>query len=110
MLDKITDKLDRERIDDYEVYDKIPSDVIGITGDLKNATIYIPEEMDDELYRIDDFLRREARFLRTRLGVSSDKKKVRTIEIMGTLTLSQYVKLVDFIIDEADFCAIVDIQ
>lgn len=110
MLDKITDKLDQERIDDYEVYDSIPSNEIGISSDIKDTIIYVPESMEDELYRIDDFLRREARFLRTKLGISDDRKRVRTIEVMGSLTLSQYVKLVDFIIDEADFCAIVDIQ
>ena len=107
MLNKIVEKLDQLRIGDFEVYSKIPEDEISVTAELRNTIIYVPEDLEDELYRIDDFLRREARFLRTKLGLS-DKQEIKTIQIQGTLTLPQYTKLIKFIIDEVDFCGIIE--
>ena len=107
MLNKIEDKLNQQHITDYEVFDKIPTEEISVTAELKNTVIYVPDEMEDELYRIDDFLRREARFLRTKIGLP-DKKGIKTLQIQGTLTIAQYVKLIKYIVDEVDFCGIIE--
>ncbi len=107
MIDKIKEKLEQKRIHEYEISSDISRDEISITGNPKNTVIYIPEDIDEYLYRLDDFLRVEARYLRTTLGQDL-KNRVKTISINGTLTLSQYMKLVEYIIEETDFCRIIE--
>lgn len=108
MLDKITGSLDKNGVE-YEVSPKVPRDEVGILGDTKNTVIYVPEDYEEELYRIDDFIRHEARFLRTKTETVPGKKWLNAISVQGNLTLPQYTNLVKFIVDETDSCKIVNL-
>lgn len=107
MIDKIEEKLNQKRINEYEIAGEVSKDEISITGNPKNTVIYIPEDIDEYLYKLDDFLRIEARYLRTTLG-EDPKYRVKTISISGTLTFPQYMKLIEYIIKETDFCRIIE--
>lgn len=109
MTDDLVEKLSKSGISEFEVTDKISKEDISILGDTKNTIIYIPLDLEEEVYRIDDFLRREARFLRTSLGNCSGRNDIKTISIQGSLTVPQYIKLVKYIIEETDFCNIFSI-
>lgn len=106
-LDRIVERLDKIDVKDYTVVDKISKEEVSISGELKNTEIYVPEDEDDLIYKINDFLKRESRFLRTRVVPSPDKKSMRVLVIDGSLTLPQYTKLIKFITEESDFCNIV---
>lgn len=106
-LDRIVDRLEKTDVKDYAVIDKISGDDINVSGELRNTEIYVPEDYDDLIYKINDFLKRESRFLRTKIIQSPDKKNMRILVIEGSLTLPQYAKLVKFITEESDFCNIV---
>lgn len=109
MIDTITGKLNSSGIVDFSVEDHVPKDEVSILGDLKNTKIFIPEDYEDEIYRIDDLIRSEARFLRTKIEADPGKSWLRIIDIQGSLTLAQYIKIVKFIIDETDSCVIVNL-
>ena len=106
-LDRIVDRLDLIYVKDYNVVDKISKEDVNISGELRNTEINVPEDYDDIIYKINDFLKRESRFLRTKIIQSPDKKNMRILVIEGSLTLPQYAKLVKFITEESDFCNIV---
>lgn len=106
-LDRIINRLEKIDVKDYTVVDKVSKEDINISGGLRNTEIYIPENFDDLVYKINDFLKRESRFLRTKVITSPDKKNMRILVIEGSLTLPQYTKLVKFITEESDFCNII---
>ena len=106
-LDRIVDRLDKIDVKDYDVVEKISREDVNISGELRNTEIYVPEEYDDLIYKINDFLKHESRFLRTRVMPAPDQKNMRILIIDGSLTLPQYTKLVKFITEESDFCNIV---
>lgn len=106
MITKITEKLDRDRISDYEITSKIPKDVISVFPDSRNTRVYIPEDLEYYQYDIDDFIRSMIPSMRTNTSMERD------IYIMkvygGTFNETQLYKLVKFIIDETDFCSLLN--
>lgn len=105
MIDKIVDELDKKRIQDYEVAKKISLDNISLTTDLDNLTVYIPEENEYDQYSIDSFLRSMNPLIRTYTKLDKD---IYVMKVFRPITVSQYVKLVDEIIDLNDFCTIIN--
>ena len=105
MIKKLVEKLDKNRIEDYEVVKKIPTDVISVVPDQKNVKIYIPADLEYEQYSIDDFLRKEARFVRT--NTESLNRNMLCMTLNGTLQFSQLYNLVDYIIGEEGFCSLI---
>jgi hypothetical protein len=106
MIQKITERLDKDGETDYEVSDRIPSDVISITGELNGLKIYIPTDLDYAQYEIDDFIRSMAKFIRTNT-ITEKGRFVMTLN--GNLNFIQYYKLIKNIIKEEGFCTILDI-
>jgi hypothetical protein len=106
MIQKITERLDKDGETDYEVSDRIPSDVISITGELNGLKIYIPTDLDYAQYEIDDFIRSMAKFVRTNT-ITEKGRFVMTLN--GNLNFIQYYKLIKNIIKEEGFCTILDI-
>lgn len=106
-LDRIVDRLEMIDVKDYDIVEKVSKDDVNISGELRNTEIYVPEEYDDLIYKVNDFLKHESRFLRTKVIPSPDQKDMRILIIEGSLTLPQYTKLVKFITEESDFCNIV---
>lgn len=107
MIEKLVDKLEKDRLEDFEVSNRIPKDVISITTDLKDIRIYIPTELDYAQYEIDDEIRRNAKFLRTKIIL--DRNIYEMTLIGGTLTFSQYYNVVKYIIKEQGFCTLLDL-
>lgn len=103
MIEKITTKLEQEGIGDYEVSDRIPTDVISITGEPNGLKIYIPRDYEYSQYEIDDFIRTQAKFVRTNTNL---ERNIYVMKLTGSLTFPQMYKLVKFIIDEEGFCTL----
>ena len=106
MIGKLVDKLEKSRLEDFEVSDKIPKDVISVTTDLKDIRIYIPTDLDYAQYEIDDEIRRNAKFLRTKTVL--DRNMYIMTLIGGTLTFSQFYNVIKYIIEELGFCTLLD--
>ena len=106
MINKITEKLDQEGITDYEVSDRVPTDVISMTGEPGGLKIYIPRDYEYSQYEIDDSIRTQAKFVRTNI---SSERNINVMKLQGTLTFPQMYKLVKYIINEQGFCTLLNI-
>ena len=104
MIDKIIAKLEKNGYEDFDVVSKIPADSISLTTDLNSLKIYLPKEYEFDQYGIDDFLRGMAGYLRTRTVLDRD---IYVMSVTGRLTEDQYCKLLQYIIDEEEFVAII---
>lgn len=105
MIKDIIEKLDKDKILDYEVTNKIPNDVISITSDLDFLRIYIPIDMEYSQYGIDDYIRSMIPYLRTSTVLD---RNIYMMKLSGKLTKDQYIKLIKYIIKEEGFCSIID--
>ena len=103
VLEKITQKLDKERIDDYEVNESIPRDVVSVDLENGQTKIYIPEDYDYAQYEIDDFLRSKSSMIRT---TTETERDITVMKVNKTLTINQIYDLIRFIIKHYDFCSI----
>lgn len=106
MLKEIADQLERLGILDIELDDKIPDDVISLTGNLNSLKIFLPDELEYAQYGITDWIRQELRLARTRVSYEG---KFLSIEVRGSLTKAQYIKLIKFIVKEYRFCTLLTI-
>ena len=106
MIDRISKKLDKEGIEDYDIVQKIDKDYINITSDLNNLCIYIPTELEYVQYDIDDYIRSLAPYVRTSTNLDRNLYVMKLAS--GKLTEDQYYKLVKYIIAENEFCALID--
>ena len=87
MITKLTEKLDKDRIGDYEVSNKIPKD------------------LEYSQYEIDDFIRSMAAHIRT---ITILERDIYVMKLSGSLTFEQIYKLIREIIDTEEFCTIID--
>ena len=102
---KATQALEKERVFDFEVSDKISKKSISISGNLENLEIWIPQEQEFSQYSIDDCIRELLPYAYTNTRYESGLYKM---SVKGKLTLTQYIKLLKHIIKEADFVVLVD--
>lgn len=105
MISKIVEKLDKDRVDDYEVTSKIPTDVISISSDLNSVKVYIPKEFEYSQYDIDDCIRSLIPHARTSTMYDRD---IYVMKVSMPLKLDQYCKLIKYIVEEWDFCSIIE--
>ena len=105
MLDRLSQKLDSENIEDYEVVDDIPDNHVSISSELNGTEIYLPERYEYSQYDIDDFIRSLGAGLRTSTTIDRD---MTVLKVKSRLTEQQYFKLIKFIINTEDFCSIVE--
>ena len=103
--DKISDKLEKKGYNDFDISSKIPLDSISVSSDLGALKIYLPKQYEFEQYRIDDFLRDMAGHFRTRTVFD---RNIYIMSVMGKLTEDQYLKLLQYIIDEEEFVTIIN--
>lgn len=105
MLDKVVAKLERNGYEDFNIVSRIPGDAISVTTDLNSLKIYLPKEYEFDQYGIDDFLRGLAGYIRTRTVFDRD---IYVMTVLSRLTEDQYCKLLQHIIDEEEFVAIIN--
>lgn len=103
-IQKLTNNLDREDIDSYEVSSSIPQDSVSINADLDNVEIYFPEECEDFQYDVDAFLRKKIPSIRQN---TSEEDEISIMRLRGKPRFDQYLKLVKFIIEESGYCVII---
>lgn len=105
MIEEIKKKLVSDGVEDFEVSQKIPKDSISITGDIKNIKIYIPMDLEYSQIKIEDFIRKLSKF--NRCSTSLDRN-IFVMKLSDNLTIQQYIKLVEYIVDEEGYCTILD--
>lgn len=104
MIQKLSNDLDRDRIDSYDILNKIPEDSVSIGTDLDFLEIYIPEDYEYSQYGIDNIIRKTAPSIRT----STDyEENFIIMKCKGRLTYPQYYKILKSIIEEEGYCVIV---
>lgn len=106
MIPKLVERLRLDKVEDFEVSDKVSTEDISISGDLNNLKFYIPTGLDYFQYELDDFIRMQAKFVRTQTNL---ERNIYVMKLQGSLTLSQLVKVVKYIIDEQGYCTILDV-
>ena len=100
---EIVEKLEKERIEDFEVREYISDNDISINTDLDNLEIYIPQEADFAKYDIEDFISDMLPYA----SISTTlERKVCILKVRGKMRKDQYFKLIKFIIDEEGFLVI----
>ena len=99
VIDKVTQKLDQERIEDYEVVHSITPGAINIFPNLDKVRIYVPEELEYTQFDIESFIRRNCGMVRVETCIDRD---ILRMEIKGKITEAQLVKLIKYIINETD--------
>lgn len=104
MLDSLIKALDSEPVEDYEVSDRVQKDVISLSINDSIPVIYIPLDMEYCQYDIDDFIREMLPHIRTNTKLD---RNIYILKVSGPLNLTQYVKLVKFIIKIGDFCTLI---
>lgn len=105
MVSKLVARLEHDGIEDFDVSDKIPKDSISVNADLNNLLVYIPFDLEYSQYGIDDFIRSMVPYLRTSTTLDRDIYKMK---LSGKLTEAQYVKLIKYIIEEEEYCVIIN--
>ena len=106
MIPNLVDRLESDGVEDFEVSNKVSTSDISVSGDLGNLKFYIPCDLDYFQYELDDFIRQQAKFVRTQ---TSMERNIYVMKLHGALTLSQLVKVVEYIIEEQGYCIILDI-
>ena len=105
MITKLTEKLDKDGIEDYEVSSRIPNDVISIYPNPSMLKIYIPSNLEYSQYSIDDFIRSMVPHIRT---TTSIERNIYVMKLSGVLNFDQLYKLIKEIIDTEEFCTLLD--
>lgn len=105
MITKLVEKLDKEGIEDYEVSNRIPNDVISIYPNPSMLKIYIPSDLEYSQYSIDDFIRDMVPHIRTSVSL---ERNIYVMKLSGILSFDQLYKLIKEIIDTEEFCTLLD--
>lgn len=106
MLQRITEKLEKEGIQDYEIGRRIPKDTVSITSDLGNLRIYLPLDSEYSQYDIDNFVRSNfGSFVRT---TTKQDRDIFVMTLSTKLNESQYYKLCKFLIEISEFLIILE--
>ena len=106
MINRITDKLDRDGIQDYEVSSRIPKDVASITSDLGNIKINLPLDFEYNQYDIDNFIR--GNFGSQVRTTTKQDRDIYVMTLSTKINENQFYKLVKYIIELTEFITILD--
>jgi hypothetical protein len=102
-VEEIVEKLEKERIEDFEVREYISDTEISINTDLDNIEVYIPKDADFAKYDIEDFI---SDMLPYSSINSVIERRIIILKVRGKMRKDQYLKLVKFIIEEEGFIVI----
>lgn len=106
MIPEITEILDKDDIEDYEVENKVPKDVISISVDEGGKVkIFLPKDYEYSQYDIDDFIRTLYPHYRT---TTTTEGRIKIMKPSGDMDAKKIAKLIEYIIEENEFCTIVD--
>lgn len=102
-VEEIVEKLEKERIEDFEVREYISDNEISINTDLDKLEVYIPREADFARYDIEDFISDMLPYASIN---TTQERKVYVLKVRGRMRKDQYYKLIKFIIEEEGFIVI----
>jgi predicted nucleic-acid-binding protein len=102
-VEEIVEKLEKERIEDFEVREYISDNEISVNTDLDNLEIYIPKEADFARYDIEDLVSDMLPYASIN---TVQERKVYVLKVRGKMRKDQYYKLLKFIIEEEGFVVI----
>ena len=106
MIDTVVENLDKMKVEDYEITERVPRDVISITMDeLGNIKIYLPRDYEYSQYDIDDYIRYLKPHYRTNTTLD---RNLYVMKVSGPLKPREIAMLIKYIADENDFCSIVE--
>lgn len=100
---EIVEKLEKERIEDFEVREYISDEEISINTDLDKLEVYIPREADFARYDIEDFISDMLPYVSIN---TVQERKVYILKVRGKMRKDQYLRLIKFIIEEEGFIVI----
>lgn len=104
-LEKIEDKLQAGKIFDYDVQSKIPADCVSVSANLHDTVVYIPDDFDYFQYDLQSFIRKNVPGIFIQVA---KEKEVTVLKLHGTVNIARYVGLIRYIIENEEFCSIID--
>jgi hypothetical protein len=105
VLEDVVSKLERDHYRDFEVSRSIPKDCISLTTDLNDLVIYLPLDLEYSQFGIDSFIRSMVPYARTTTVLD---RNIYVMKLHGRLSVTQLVKLVKYIIEDSEFCVLID--
>lgn len=105
VLEDVVNKLEREHNRNYEVSRVIPRDCISLTTDLNNLIIYLPIDLEYSQFGIDSFIRSMIPYARTTTTLD---RNIYIMKLHSRLSVAQLVKLIKYIIEDSEFCVILE--
>ena len=102
-VEEIVNKLEKERITDFEVCEYISVNDISVNTDLDNIEVYIPKDADFAKYDIEDFISDMLPYSSINTKI---ERSVVILKVRGKMKKDQYYKLLKYIIDEEGFVVI----
>jgi len=105
LIGKITDKLEKDEIEEYDVDSNIPNDSISIQCTLNSPEIYLPKDFEYSQYDIEDFIRSMMPYMRVNIELD---RNIYRMKLNGRLNENQFYKLVKHIIEESEFCILIE--
>lgn len=104
MTEQIIDKLDRSKIDDYEVTSRIPSDVCSVEVRQSEVAFHVPKKIEYFKYDLDEKIRSVNPNGRTRILPDIRSSQVQVAQPVSAMVIT---KVIEYIISELGFCSIV---
>lgn len=105
VLEDVVNKLERDHYRDFDVSKSIPKDSISLTTDLNNLVIYLPVDLEYSQFGIDSYIRSMVPYARTTTVLD---RNIYVMKLHGRLSVAQLVKLVKYIIEDSEFCVLID--
>lgn len=105
---KVIDRLKKDKIDDYDIIEEPPYDVISIEIDPEELKINIPTDQEYIKFEIEDFIRDEIKYYRVKIDSINRYLTVMRVRGLRPLTINEISNLVEFIINKYEFCSIIE--
>lgn len=102
--DKIIDRLERDRVRDFDLVDDIQKDCISIELVLNNPKIYLPMELEFAQFDVDSYIRKISPYSRTNTKL---ERNIYVMSVYNRFTEAQFANLVKYIIGEYEYCALI---
>lgn len=105
MFSNIEKELKRQRVEDFDIEENIPSDSCSLEIDINGLlTINVPDRFDFFRYEVEDYIRSKYPYQYITTDIDRDLYR---LKLSMPLKESGIIDLIKYIIGEQDFCTLI---